>query len=445
MTVGLDGNDEVTNGDGVGTTPINLQSTNKQDEKGDAPAGISSECNSEDVPAPFASLNRASDNVPDKNKTVGSIAITAPDRKANRRSCIAKSKRCYIYFVSHWPRTCAILTKVATLWALICWALLLGLVLSDMEGPEEILSNDGIMREKFLLSNLPLNQTRTTLSVLPKACLDNYLVAYNASDFATSIFSSDNATFNVNNRKETLGILSGESNADFSIQDFFAEYFPNYSLPEVAVDEPPSLAALYEYMEECQEIAPDLLDALVTYSSRVAIGASEAAEPLTFNWIRCWNASNPKLGQNRNPWAPNEEQINASANQAAYFQLEWISDQKALDLRYVQEWNCSEEKLNETRCLLDAWEAAVQGATGGRGCTDNTGSSAWFWFTVMTSTFTDFASALLFITDRTRKRHDLTLCVHFCRDSFFVAAVGYGESLDYPKQNENCSQSPDVV
>ena len=246
-------------------------------------------------------------------------------------------------------------------------------------------SNDAVARDSFLLATLPFNETRSAMTMLPTTCLNKFFETHSKSGVDV-LFGSTNATFDFGSSNDTFDLLPGESNTSISVEEFLAAYFPNYSLPDVEVKDPPSVVDLYLYMKGCEVTASELLDALVHFSKLVVEASVAESDDLTFNWIRCWNASNPELGKDRNPWVPNQAQINASANQASYFREEWIRDQQSLELQYLQDWNCTGNKTNETMCLLDAREASVQGATGGGGCSDNTGSSAWFWFTVMTST-----------------------------------------------------------
>ncbi len=376
--VGVRKDNGVTNGnsdEGDRIAPNNSADTMHEKENEDVPTGSSSQ----ERPSPFPTSNDTSDTGTNWDETDRSPAKKAPSTAPEQNDYIRRVKRAIKHFASHWPRTVSILQKALILWTLICWSLALGYALAALEGPQEVISNNAIVMESFLLSNLPIQQTKQALLALPISCLSKFVDVHSQSGIDLGLLASSNATLNFNKTNGTSDSLS------FPVEDFLAEHYPNYSLPNVTLNDPPSLDDLYEYMEDCEATASDLLNVLVKNWAQVTANAAEATDPLTFNWIRCWNASDPELGRDRSPWIPNQAQINASANQSEFFRLVWRLSQEALQLQYEQEWNCNGDKLNETTCMLNAREASIQDATGGDGCGSNTGASAWFWFTVMTS------------------------------------------------------------
>jgi hypothetical protein len=160
-------------------------------------------------------------------------------------------------------------------------------------------------------------------------------------------------------------------------------------------------------MISCEEIAGELLNAVVNFTVKSAlhdfeilINDNTGNGGLTFNWIRCWNDT--ELGRS-DPFKPSQKQIDASLfiNQAEYFTLEWNNNRIELYENYTNEYGCNSNYdnstdnddygddpimvLNRTKCYWEATKQSVLNASGKRGCDANTGSSAWFWFTVMTS------------------------------------------------------------
>ena len=168
-------------------------------------------------------------------------------------------------------------------------------------------------------------------------------------------------------------------------------------------------AALYEYMQACEDVAGDLLGAVLNFTLEVGRhdfallieGEDSAPGELTFNWIRCWNTS--QFGHS-DPFRPSPTQIEASlyTHQWDYFVAEWNLHRLELYHNLTQQYGCaaipsqvdattttvatSNTTMSRVECYWEATKQSVVTATGGKGCDANTGSSAWFWFTVMTST-----------------------------------------------------------
>jgi hypothetical protein len=168
---------------------------------------------------------------------------------------------------------------------------------------------------------------------------------------------------------------------------------------------------LEDYMAACEQIAGEMLKSVVDFFLQVAKydfgllvqNINNGIGGITFNWIRCCNVT--------------ENQIEASVykNQTAYFAAAWDADRNSLYDRYVLDLGChgynepdgdfsnnssnnnnsnssnsgtsfNKEIFSErTNRYWKATKRSVLDATGGKGCLANTGSSAWFWFTIMTS------------------------------------------------------------
>ena len=160
-------------------------------------------------------------------------------------------------------------------------------------------------------------------------------------------------------------------------------------------------------MESCEETAGVLLSAVVNATRDVALNDFKLLihdnkggdNGLTFNWIRCWNITDSELGISI-PFKPTEKQVSASIyiNQTKYFITEWENNRMELYENYTIEYDCANIKydtdsdtvLNRTKCYWEATKQSVLNASGSHGCHANTGSSAWFWFTIMTSKYLSY-------------------------------------------------------
>lgn len=290
-----------------------------------------------------------------------------------------------------WPRCFAVMVKTASLSCLICWALALGYYLSTFEGPQEVDSNDMFMRQSYLLAELPVSETINLLLNLPTECFDRFLQGKATAENITELMDGGVLT----NKVDSL--QSNQFWNDTTNQAILI-HGNNYSLREAALllanesslsprldqsNTTEVLLELYKYMEMCENVSSYYLYSLINYTKESAAWVNDTSDVLSFNWIRCWNRT--ELGD-PNPYRPNQAQINASAKQGQWYATVWLLDQESLYQQYVDEWNCDlGDFVNRTKCFTDAREKATQEATGGKGCASNTGSSAWFWFTFMTT------------------------------------------------------------
>lgn len=386
-TVGVDKTDRIMNGQ---QSAIGVDSISQT--KSDWTMNDGEESNDDDVPTGPSSQERP---FPSRSSSRGSLGENGTKRdKGNDASetgtesvaeptqsyCGHRIRRVCKYIVSHWPRTIAVLSRYCLLWMLICWSLAFGSLLATLEAPQEVSANDAIVASAFFVSNFPLSQTEEALSWMPTTCTIKFLAAYRERgvDLGLVILSNGESNVNFNGTNFTSDSVPYE--------DFLNAYYPQFSLPNVTVKDNPSFQDFFGYLEECQESASVLIGALIEDRLQWAQNVATANSSLTFNWIRCWNASDPALGIDRSPWIPNQAQVNASANQSAFFRQTWYQNQASLQEHYEEEWNCTGNEQNKTQCIFDARKVSAQSASGGSGCGDNTGASAWFWFTVMTST-----------------------------------------------------------
>jgi hypothetical protein len=302
-----------------------------------------------------------------------------------------------------WPRTVAVLGKICLLWTLILWALCFGFILSRVEGPSEIHTNDRIMAQRWLFKALPLREIFVAVTNLPTACMEKFV----QEQLVGQRWSSVIAAANITNSSTLLvpGLMDPNATIDnqtlLGLEQIMENEFrrleglENLTMPQVPFLEDNAtmeevLKELHNYLQLCEESALFMIDYAYNAIQEIAedrLNFSDgvvATDPLTFNWNRCWN--NTELG-NPNPWSHTPAQINASANQNFFFQRQWTRDQQRLAQQYLEERGCQRPTVNWTRdgCVLSAIVDSVTDATGGRDCATNTGSSAWFWFTVMTT------------------------------------------------------------
>jgi hypothetical protein len=167
---------------------------------------------------------------------------------------------------------------------------------------------------------------------------------------------------------------------------------------------------LEDYMAACEQIAGEMLKSVVDFFLQVVrhdLGLLvQNTGKISFNWVRCTNATEG-----------NPMEASVYKNQTTYFAAGWDADRNALYDQYVLNLGChdydnefdnisssigniststsssnttgtslTEDSFSErSNCYWEATKRSVLEATGGKGCQANIGSSAWFWFTVMTS------------------------------------------------------------
>jgi hypothetical protein len=225
------------------------------------------------------------------------------------------------------------LGKICLLSTLILWALLFGYILSLLEGPAEIATNNELMQQRWFINILPWQEVLLIGAKLPTACMKNFL-EYNAlGDIIThpSQASSSVATLSLlGTLLLNLNIFDNETLT--LLQDFTMDQFPNITLPNVPdVSNETSINDIFKslqlYLEKCDDAAINLMEFAIDpnlYVTENELGITpdtiNLADSLTFNWIRCWD--NQILG-GPNPWSPTKAQIDASANQSMFFREQW--------------------------------------------------------------------------------------------------------------------------
>ncbi|KAG7371417.1 ion channel [Nitzschia inconspicua] len=292
-------------------------------------------------------------------------------------------RRCLV----RWPRTRAVVGKVFLLWALILWALGFGYFLSKLEGPSEVAANNNIMRQRWFFSTLPFGEVFVAVNYLPSLCMERFIEINSLRNAFLNTSLNDSNIFYPNSKENATSEL---------VETLLSSHFSNLTFPEVpslpnvtTVED--ILKELEHYLEKCEDLALNIMKFALNVSKDVAEHDLDltrdtlvVTNPLSFNWNRCWD--NTILG-NPNPWSPTAAQINASANQDLFFRQQWSASQQRLLREYTTERGCSTLRDNTTlsECILNATIDSVVNADGGANCDPNTGASAWFWFTVMTT------------------------------------------------------------
>jgi hypothetical protein len=292
--------------------------------------------------------------------------------------------------LARWPRTKAVLGRICLLWTLILWALFLGYILSLLEGPAEIKTNDEILQQRWFFSTLPWQEVFVAGVNLPTACMQNFIDANALGEAITNVSTtgSSSSTTSLSLMETLVWNITNIDNATLMlVHDIMQDRFPNITLPPVPVvsndtSSSDMLESLQLYLEKCDDVAVDLMEIVINTTLKLAedeLGITpdtiDIGDPLTFNWIRCWD--NSILG-NPNPWSPTQAQINASASQGLFYREEWTTSQRRLFENYTVEWECFDlsDAITRDKCILDAVIDSVKNATGGDQCETNTGGTS---------------------------------------------------------------------
>jgi hypothetical protein len=256
-----------------------------------------------------------------------------------------------------------------------------------LEGPAEIATNDGLLQQRWFFNILPWQEVFETGASLPTACMKNF-IEYNAlEDVLTnsSRSSGNNSMASLSLLESFLVNLTDTNNTTLLLlQDITIDRFPNITLPQVPTVSNVTrvedlLGLLQKYLDKCDDVAVQLMELAINTTLQIAeneLGISldsiNLGDPLTFNWIRCWD--NKILGD-PNPWSPTLAQVNASAYQNLFFREQWLSSQQQLFRNYTLERACfnTSDVIARDKCILYAAIDSVKNATGGDQCATNTG------------------------------------------------------------------------
>lgn len=278
----------------------------------------------------------------------------------------------------NYPRCGSIFCHILIpLWILILIAGVGGYILATFEAPNEYDVNDEILQQRFWLQNIPLNETSDVIFDLPLTCFERYLELQNDTLLSLSLSFDDN-----DNIFETA--LWDRNNEGPFFNQLSNTIFNSSTIEETMDD-------LRDFLMTCGQQVQSMVSKLV---QRTADSVSlTATEELTFNWIRCWDRT--VYGNPERFHVGTDGQISAATNQSAYYESIWSSDQQRLYEEYLAVEGLTVNGTtdpNDARAATainlrrgEALNASVIDATGRDGCTQNTGGTAWFWFTVMTT------------------------------------------------------------
>jgi len=249
-----------------------------------------------------------------------------------------------------WSILCAIFIP---LWVLIGCSVLGGYILAGFEAPVEVEANDAILANRHIFVELDWKAVVEKVLKLPQFCFDRYLQdvllpGKNMTDIGPG---------------EGVDWIDWWEGLDGDTSELLNDLFD-------------LLEDMREFMETCGNTAQEILEQVWALNSDIEV--TLAAQPLSFNWIRCWNRT--ELGDVK-PFNPTDAQIEAAASQSDFYERVWREDQ----VRIYREYLAEEEYPNSIEARLRALRYSADNASGGDHCGRNTSGTAWFWFIVMTT------------------------------------------------------------
>ncbi len=249
--------------------------------------------------------------------------------------------RWMIHFPREWPRVSTFLFAVVLpLWILIAVAMGFGVLLAQYESPTEIEGNDAILAARAQIAFFDVSAAN--LLNITNVCWTEWEQTFFGRNDTTQDFQFNNINDTIMENEEGYAWIN-RSLLEDSLNRCTSSYLPQ--------------------MQKLQEVTQN---------------NSEAFESLRFNWNRCWDTE--IFGNSNLVVHPTEAQKIAAtpAAQEEYFNEVWTSMQVDLYQQYLPPNPTSEEEE-------EAFLRSVQEATGVSACTENTGGTAWFFFTIMTT------------------------------------------------------------
>lgn len=267
--------------------------------------------------------------------------------------------RFLLHFPREWPRVSAFLFGVVLpLWVLIGVAIGFGVLLAQYESPTEIETNDAILAARAQIDFFDISADK--LVKVTKLCWEEW----EQSIFTDTDTDDDDGDANADVSQllnlDTLIDIFGNNNTVIDLEAFGINAI-NVTKVGISLDQ-----CTRSFLPQIQEI------------QEVTQNYSEAFLSLKFNWNRCWDTE--ILGNSNVVFHPTDEQKEAArpAAQEAYFQQVWTEMQQELYQQYLPPNATSEQER-------EAFLRSIEEATGDSGCTANSGGTAWFFFTIMTT------------------------------------------------------------
>lgn len=330
-----------------------------------------------------------------------------------------------IFWLDNFPRTHGIVARVlCPLMVLVSISIGLGIVLARIEIGGEIADNDAAMRNQYELIQYPYDETLQFLFNLPTVCFDYYVFTKDVP------LSGETATNLINMTMAAVATLLEEPGNDVLLLDYFNGTIPlvqngstvtdggemlddgNVTYEAIAAEAmgydpvvytgatPTSLAAnlslwvgnkfpqvppgfsddpqetiheIKDYLQVCEDAGSELIKGFI----EITTAKIQSTSDMTFNWMRCWNTT--ELGH-VNPFLATRSQLDASGEQADFYAMMWMNDQKMKYKQYIDEAECQ-----SLSCRKDAHAKSVAEATGADMCDINKGATAWFWVVFLTT------------------------------------------------------------
>jgi hypothetical protein len=171
-------------------------------------------------------------------------------------------------WLDNFPRMHGIIFRILVpLWALCAIAIGLGHVLAALEGPNEYVSNDAAMANKFRLLQFPFEDTMNVLLVLPSTCFEIFAMQKLNQ---TNVTLSPGATEVLSWIENDLPMVTPlNSSSDVDVEYLFGE-----------VD---------DFLGSCESVSKSIVNQLLDHTDAEAAFEAAAGSSLSFNWIRCWD------------------------------------------------------------------------------------------------------------------------------------------------------------
>ena len=303
-----------------------------------------------------------------------SRASAADDEKLPNKAFERMSNsRCCGVCLKRFPRTCAVVVGVVLpLFVLILFSLAFGTALCEYEAPPEFHENDFKLARQYFANISTMAIVNLTMD-LPRVCFTHYLSEANNTDGLQPLPVDPNITELIRPILTSFRSHSSDALPSLLVPDRYEAPFEFD--PETIII---NATEFYLYVTLCGQSGEDLMSDLLRQTIENSI---EASEPLTFNWIRCFeNADSGDRNYNGEGLDAKERSVEG---QSVIYTDAWEQDREELFNEYYNQF--LEDGVDPVIALANASIDAANDATGRHSCELNAPAAAWFWFTVQTT------------------------------------------------------------